>query len=97
MINCISTRKNYRRMVKDIYFLLSKKKVEIVADRGIYHRITLRKWKDLSKEIEDKLKKTDLTETSLFAINECSSILAEHFPALKDNPNEISDKPIIHE
>lgn len=78
-----------------IYFLLSRNEVEIVPDRGIYERFTKRKWNELSEEIENKLRKTDIRIASVFAINECSNILAEYFPALKDNENEISDKPII--
>ena len=66
--------------------------VEIIADEGINNAVDKNTWENIVQLFTDKVKKSEVKEGFLQAINECERILIEHIPAVKDNKNELSNQ-----
>ena len=66
--------------------------VEIIADEGINSVVDKTTWENIVQLFTDKVKKSEVKEGFLQAIDECERILIEHIPAVKDNENELSNQ-----
>lgn len=66
--------------------------VEIIADEGINNAVDKNTWENIVQLFTDKVKKLEVKEGFLQAIDECERILIEHIPAVKDNKNELSNQ-----
>lgn len=78
-----------------IYLLLADRDLEIVADRGIAARVEQAEWDDIAKRMEQHYRAGDFREGTFEGIRRVSELLARHFPAVGDNPDELSNKPAI--
>jgi uncharacterized membrane protein len=78
-----------------IYLLLADKEVHIVADRGIAGRVTQTEWDEIAHAMQKAFRRGDFRNGSLEGIERITRILAAHFPPDADNPNELSNKPVI--
>jgi len=78
-----------------IYLLLADNKVEILADRGINTRVNQHEWISICQDMEIKFRMGDFESGALIGISAISSLLKLHFPAQKQNPNELSDRPVV--
>lgn len=78
-----------------IYLLLADRRVEIIADRGIHARVGDAGWADICREMEAAFRAGNFEQGVLAGLSRISSLLAEHFPAIVNNTNELSDKPVI--
>jgi len=78
-----------------IYLQLVDRDVEILADRGIAARVPPETWETLCHAIEAAMRAGDCRAGLLAAIDQVTHLLAEHFPARDDNPNELPDAPWI--
>lgn len=78
-----------------IYLLLSEKKIEIVADRGITNKIPQQVWDSILERMKINFGKGYFEKGVILGIAEITDILATHFPHSSNKPNELSDKPII--
>ncbi len=78
-----------------IYVQLVDRCVEIVADRGIARRVPQATWDDLCHDLAAALRAGRYREGVLTAIDAVTRLLAEHFPASEDNPNELPDVPVV--
>ena len=78
-----------------IYVLLADKEVHIVADRGIAKRVAQTEWNAVAQAMQEAFRLGDFQRGSLEGIESITSILASHFPSGDDNPNELSNKPVI--
>jgi len=78
-----------------IYLLLADREVHIVADRGIARRVGQDQWDAIAAVMQAAFRRGDFWGGSLEGIERITRILAAHFPASADNPNELSDKPVI--
>lgn len=78
-----------------IYLLLADNKVEILADRGINSRVNQNEWTSICQDMESKFRIGDFEAGVLSGITSIASLLMQHFPAKKKNPNELSNRPII--
>ncbi|MEI7995079.1 MAG: TPM domain-containing protein, partial [Methylococcaceae bacterium] len=78
-----------------IYVLLADREVHIVADRGISRRVTQADWDTVAQAMQDAFRVGDFRSGSLKGIEHITTILATHFPADADNPNELCNKPVI--
>ena len=78
-----------------IYVLLADREVHIVADRGISRRVTQAEWDTVAQAMQEAFRAGDFRSGSLKGIEHITTILATHFPADADNPNELSNKPVI--
>ncbi len=74
-----------------------EREVRIIADKGLHEKISNDMWTLISDEISDCFAKGRVKEGFLLAVNRCGSLLAENFPAHKDNPNELPDGLVVLE
>lgn len=78
-----------------IYVLLADRRVEIVADRGIATRLPQAQWDRLCRAIEADYAAGRFEAGTLTALQSLTALLAAHFPAAGDNPNELPDRPLL--
>ena len=78
-----------------IYVLLADREVHIVADRGIAGRVIQAEWDAVAQAMQKAFRSGDFRRGSLEGIERITSLLATHFPPGADNPNELSNKPVI--
>ena len=78
-----------------IYVQLVDHRIEIVADRGINAKVPQRAWDEICLRMEEAFRQHRYEDGALAAIGEITALLAHHFPPRGDNPDELSDKPVI--
>lgn len=78
-----------------IYVQLVDRCVEILADRGIAARVPQAEWESICRGMEAAFTAGDYRQGALTAIRRTGELLAEHFPARQDNPNELPDRPLL--
>lgn len=78
-----------------IYLSLADREVHIVADRGINRRVAQSEWDAIAEAMQQEFKRGDFLRGSLLGIERITQLLARHFPPSADNPNELSDRPVI--
>jgi uncharacterized membrane protein len=78
-----------------IYVLLADREVHIVADRGIATRVSQSDWDAVAQTMQNAFRQGDFRRGSLEGIELITKLLSMHFPSALDNPNELSNKPVI--
>ena len=78
-----------------IYVQLVDRQVEILADRGIAARVAQAEWEAICRRMETAFAAGDYRDGALAAIRRTGELLAEHFPAVGENPNELPDLPVL--
>ncbi len=78
-----------------IYLLLADREVHIVSDRGIARCVPQSEWDAVAQAMQKAFRQCDFRRGSLEGIERITIMLASHFPAGADNPNELSNKPVI--
>jgi len=78
-----------------IYLLLADRDVEIVADRGIHEKVGAQEWEGICRRMETAFRQADYKGGVVRGIQEVSRHLAEHFPPIGDDRDELPDKPIV--
>ena len=78
-----------------IYLLLADRDVEIVADRGIDAKVGTEEWERICRKMEAAFRQADFEGGVVGGIQEVTRHLAEHFPPIGDDRNELPDKPVV--
>jgi len=78
-----------------IYLQLVDRRIEIVADRGIAKRVPQTAWDEMCRDLEAALRAGRWKEGILATIGQATRLLAAHFPARQENPNELPDMPWV--
>ena len=78
-----------------IYLLLADRDVEIVADRGIDAKVGPREWERICRKMETAFREADFQGGVVGGIREVTRHLAEHFPPIGDDRNELPDRPVV--
>ena len=78
-----------------IYILLADRAVEILADRGIQAQVGNQKWERICAQMRSQFAAGDFESGSGGGVRAISDLLARHFPATGENPNELPDQPVI--
>lgn len=78
-----------------IYVQLADRQVEILADRGIHQKVGAAAWQRICGEMEQAFRTGEFREGAVAGIAAIGRILAEHFPATQDNPNELANTPEV--
>ncbi|TGK36376.1 hypothetical protein EHQ12_05185 [Leptospira gomenensis] len=78
-----------------IYVQLAEKKIELLADRGIYQRIGQNTLDEICGKLRSGFAKGVYAEAVIEAVETFTELLRKHFPAGKTNPNELPDRPEI--
>lgn len=76
-----------------VYIQLIDRRVEILADRGIAAFVDTSTWEAVCRQMETAFAARDFRGGTLAAIERITALLAAHFPAAGDNPNELEDHP----
>lgn len=78
-----------------IYLLLADHDIEIIADRGISALVDQREWDKIAKTMEQNFREGEFEQGALAGIRAITHMLARHFPPGGDNPNELSNQPVL--
>ena len=78
-----------------IYVQWVDRRIEIFADRGISAKVPQHEWDAICRRIEEAYRKREFEAGTLTGIAEITRLLVAHFPPLGENPNELSDKPVV--
>ncbi|MCK9380472.1 MAG: TPM domain-containing protein [Sulfuritalea sp.] len=78
-----------------IYVQLVDRKVEILADRGIAARVAQADWDAICRAMEASFGRGEWRQGALQAVARAGELLASHFPAGDNNPNELPDQPLV--
>jgi len=77
-----------------IYLSLDEHRAEIVADAAINEKVTPDVWGDAMAALIDHVREDRAAEGMAQAVCKVGAVLARHFPARGDNPNELPDRLI---
>lgn len=80
-----------------IFISVMEREVRIIADSGIGSKIEQLRWDTIAAELSKAFKENYAAEGMLYAVEQCGKILAENFPAKKENPNELADGLVVLE
>ena len=78
-----------------IFLLLADNAIEIVADRGISARVDQREWEQITRNMEQAFQAGQFEQGALTGIRAITTLLAHHFPPQGDNPDELSNRPVL--
>lgn len=78
-----------------IYLLLADHDIEIIADRGISARVDQREWEQITHNMEEAFRAGQFEQGALAGIRAITTLLALHFPPNGDNPDELSNRPVL--
>jgi uncharacterized membrane protein len=78
-----------------IYCLLAEHDFEILADRGIHQHIGAQGWESISHEMETYFKQGNFEAGVVFGVHQIGALIARHYPAQREEINELSNAPII--
>lgn len=78
-----------------VYLLLADHDVEIVADRGIDHKVGKQGWEAICHEMEAAFRKGEFEAGALMGIRQVGKVLQNHYPADGANKNELPDAPLV--
>lgn len=68
---------------------------EIIADEGIYAKVSPEVWADALTALIAGMKRGEAADGFVEAVGLCGEILAEHFPPSLENPNELPDTVMV--
>jgi uncharacterized membrane protein len=78
-----------------VYVLLADRKVEIVADRAIAAKVEPAQWQAICRDMQASFREGRFEDGAVAGVTAISELLARHFPAAGDNPNELPDQPVM--
>lgn len=74
-----------------IFISYLEREVRIVADSGISSKVGQAEWDRVARELAAGIKAGKAGAALIEAIKACGDLLESHFPASKDNPDELPD------
>lgn len=77
-----------------IYISLLERRVELLVDTGIAARVRPETWREIVEGIVAGIRAGRFTDALEGAVASCGGVLAELFPRLPDDVNELPDAPV---
>lgn len=74
-----------------IFVSLAERYVEIIADRGISDKVDPAVWRDIVETFIKDVRRNDIAQGYMTAIDRCGTLLQEQFPGQADDHNELPD------
>lgn len=74
-----------------IYAALSDRQVEVLADAGVSAKVDASAWEAVVNDLVAGIRRGQPADGFVAAIERCGHLLAAHFPADPENPNELPD------
>ena len=78
-----------------LYLQLVDRDFEIVADRGINACVTQDEWEAICRRMEAAFRENRYEEGVISGLHDITALLTRHFPARDENPDELSNKPMM--
>lgn len=78
-----------------LYVNLAEHKVEIVVDRAIGRQIATQTWQQICQSLTQGFARGQFGASTVAALEQMNTLLAEHFPANGTRANELPDHPIV--
>lgn len=78
-----------------IYLQLADRDIEIVSDRGIAAKVEPAQWEAICRRMEQAFRERRFEEGVRDGIADVTALLARHFPARGENPDELPDRPVV--
>ena len=78
-----------------IFVSLLERHCEIIADTAIDMKVAQQDWQAIIDDMLPLLRRHEIAEALVLAVQRCGKILAEHFPPGEPNPNELPDHFIV--
>jgi len=78
-----------------LYINHADRDIEIVADRGISAQVTQAQWEAICRSIEQAFRERRFEQGLLEGIRQITDLLAKHFPASGENPDELGNRPTL--
>lgn len=78
-----------------IFVSLAEHQAEIIADKGIYAKVSRDVWRDVLAKLVTAARDQRLAQGLILAIEGSGAILAEHFPRQEDDVDELPNKVIL--
>jgi putative membrane protein len=78
-----------------IFVSLLERYVEVIGDTAIAQKVTQADWQKIVDQMLPLLRDHKTTDALVLAVEQCGKILATHFPAGSNNPNELPDHFIV--
>ena len=78
-----------------VYLLLADKRVEIVADRGIHARVGEAAWEAICGAMQREFAAGRFEAGVVTGVQAISDLLALHYPPRGENPDELSNRPVV--
>jgi putative membrane protein len=78
-----------------IYASAAERIAEVIADEGIYKKVTPKVWDDVIAVLTSNIAKGTRAEGFIKAIEICGKVLAEHFPPHAIDKNELPNHLIV--
>ncbi|MEF2146245.1 MAG: TPM domain-containing protein [Desulfovibrionaceae bacterium] len=72
-----------------IYISIFERRVFVLADKGINDKVPPRTWDEIVTMVVGGIREKRQADALCEAIRRCGQLLAEHFPPLADNPDEL--------
>jgi len=80
-----------------IFISYMEREVRIVADSGINEKIEQAEWDDIARALAEGIRDRKAASALATVIARCGVLLERHFPAKKENPNELPDGLVVLE
>lgn len=78
-----------------LFVSLMEHRAVVLADKGISQKLPPETWNEIVDLLVTGAKQKRLASGFIEAIQRCGQILAEHYPANQENPNELYDQLLI--
>jgi putative membrane protein len=77
-----------------VYVGLTDRRVEIVADAGINSKVSQADWDEMARALETAARQGKLADGIVRVIKCAGDLLANHFPTLPSDRNELADRVV---
>lgn len=74
------------------YLAIVDRKFAVYADEGLYQRVPKNFWDEIVKQMSDQFAQSAFLEGLCIGIESAGIALAQHFPRLNDDSNELDDE-----
>ncbi|MBV8031629.1 MAG: TPM domain-containing protein [Betaproteobacteria bacterium] len=78
-----------------VYLQLVSRHIDIVADRGISHKVPQAEWDSVCRAMEAAFRRGEFLVGSLHGIARITELLRGAFPKTPGGENELPDRPIV--
>ena len=75
-----------------LFLLLEERQFYIFGDEGIHARVGQKAWEQVAEELSRHFSEKKFRDGLIHGVRSAGKLLAEHFPRLKDDKNELSDQ-----